>query len=552
MDRLTDTPRGVPMVDWNPLDWLGDRAQEGLADAWTATMISLWSAGMWLLETVFTILDRFLTPDLRDPGLAPLYGITVWISMVVALVIGLGQVGLAAIRRDGTTLGTLAVGLVQYGAVLACWVAVFAGIVLACAGLTTGLLDVLLGIEDFTGYPAGAGWPDQVGGTVAATALGMCALFLLLPAGFGFIVIMLVREAALLVLAATMPIAAAGTLGDGTRAWMWKSIRWFLAACLTAPLLALVLGLGVQITRAAFPDHTGSAVGDGAGFAAGTGGAAERAETVARIQDPSQAVAQSSQVGMAVVGCVLMVVACFCPMVLFRLLAFVDPGTGSGASFRSAMTANGGLGGLLGGRTPGGAGSGAATQTAGDGRAASEDSADAETANRFQSGAVAAFVPLGGVVAGGMRAMGAVAQHGASLGVDVMGQGGFGAQGYYDTTAPRQRAGGSPLRTRMQAHPDPDPDTGGDSGAGAGSDAGGGMDVGGLDARPNGGGTGSAFDEPGDRPDGDAGGMARGEAARPGVAHLPTPLGRRGPGPGSGGLDTGAAGEAGEGVVVLP
>jgi type IV secretion system protein TrbL len=549
MDRLTDTSRVVPMVDWNPLDWLGDRAQEGLADAWTATMISLWSAGMWLLETVFTILDRFLTPDLRDPGLAPLYGITVWISLVVALVIGLGQVGLAAIRRDGTTLGTLAVGLVQYGAVLACWVAVFGGIVLACAGLTTGLLDVLLGIEDFTGYPAGAGWPDQVGGTVAATALGMCALFLLLPAGFGFIVIMLVREAALLVLAATMPIAAAGTLGDGTRAWMWKSIRWFLAACLTAPLLALVLGLGVQITRAAFPDHTDSA-SNGGGFTAGAGGAAQRAETVARIQDPAQAVAQSSQVGMAVVGCVLMVVACFCPMVLFRLLAFVDPGTGSGASFRSAMTANGGLGGLLGGRTPGGAGSGAATQTAGDGRAASEDSADAETANRFQSGAVAAFVPLGGVVAGGMRAMGAVAQHGASLGVDVMGQGGFGAQGYYDTTAPRQRAGGSPLRTRMQAHPDPDPD--GDSGAGAGGDAAAGLDVGGLDARADGGGTGAALDEPGDQPDGDTGGTARGKAARPGAAHLPTPLGRTGPGPGSGGLDTGAAEEAGEGVVVLP
>ena len=65
---------------------------------------------------------------------------------------------------------------------------------------------------------------------------------------------MLVREAALLVLTATMPIAAAGALGEGTRAWMWKSIRWFLAACLTAPLLALVLGIGVQITRAAFPD----------------------------------------------------------------------------------------------------------------------------------------------------------------------------------------------------------------------------------------------------------------------------------------------------------
>ena len=64
----------------------------------------------------------------------------------------------------------------------------------------------------------------------------------MIPAAFGYLLIMLVREAALLILTATMPIAAAGALGDGTKAWMWKSIRWFVAACLTSPLLALVVG----------------------------------------------------------------------------------------------------------------------------------------------------------------------------------------------------------------------------------------------------------------------------------------------------------------------
>ena len=127
-------------------------------------------------------------------------------------------------------------------------------LVLASAGLTTGLLHDVLDIDGFAGYPAGAGWPDKVGGTVAATVLGLTSLLLLIPAGFGYVLIMLVREAALLVLTATAPIAAAGALSAGTRAWLWKSLRWFLAACLTAPLLALVLGLGVQITRAAFPD----------------------------------------------------------------------------------------------------------------------------------------------------------------------------------------------------------------------------------------------------------------------------------------------------------
>src|SRR3546814_18550741 len=72
---------------------------------------------------------------------------------------------------------------------------------------------------------------------------------------------MLVREAALLILVATMPVAAAGALGEGTRSWMWKSVRWFVAACLTSPLLALVVGLGVQMSRASFPEATTSPQG---------------------------------------------------------------------------------------------------------------------------------------------------------------------------------------------------------------------------------------------------------------------------------------------------
>ena len=68
--------------------------------------------------------------------------------------------------------------------------------------------------------------------------------------------------------------------------------------------------------------------------------------------------ANEAQVGMAVVGCVVFAIACFCPMVLFRLLAFVDPGTASGASFRTTLAANGGVSGLLSGRRSRGPGLG--------------------------------------------------------------------------------------------------------------------------------------------------------------------------------------------------
>ena len=119
-----------------------------------------------------------------------------------------------------------------------------AGLIAAASGLTKGILDTLLGVDSFSGYAAGDGFVDTVSGTVQAATLGICALFVLIPAAFGHMVIMLVRSAALLILTATMPIAAAGALSEGTKSWMWKSIRWFLACVLMEPLLALVLGNG--------------------------------------------------------------------------------------------------------------------------------------------------------------------------------------------------------------------------------------------------------------------------------------------------------------------
>lgn len=427
----------LPLIELDPFAWAGEKVKESLADSFTAMMMALWSAGLWLIDMVFGVIDQFTTPDVTDSGLGHLYGITLWVSFLVALMVGLGQIGLAAIRRDGRSLGSLGVGLAQYGAVVTGWVSVCAVLILGSAGLTRGLLHALLDIDKFAGYSASAGMPDHVTGTVQAAVLGMCALLLLVPAAFGYLIITLVREAALLILTATMPIAAAGALGEGTRAWLWKSVRWFLAACLTTPLLALVVGLGVQISRAAFPasaDTAGAAVVPDATLVSAT---AHASDTPAGI-------------GMAVVGCVIFLIACFCPMALFRLLAFVDPGTASGASLRTTMAANGGVSGLLAGRRgTADQGSGAAAAMSPDGRAASESSADAETANRFGSKVLSTFGAAGKVAGGAMQTVGSVAAHGASMSVDVMGQSGVGHQGYYDTTPRPRRGNAGPPRTRV-------------------------------------------------------------------------------------------------------
>ncbi len=416
----------MPLLDLNPFNDLGDAVRRGAADGWTAAMVSLWQAGLWLLDAAFALLDRFLTPDLADPGLADIYRVCLWLSLLLALVLGLGQVGLAAVRRDGSALGRTLVGVAQYGAVLACWTVVGAALVWATAGLTRGLLDATLGVRDFGGVTATAGWPTRIGGATAATALGLSSMLLLFPAALGYVLVMLVREAALVVIAVTLPISAAGVLGDATRAWFWKALRWFLASCLIAPLMALVLGVGVQVSRAAFPDAPRPR--SGALRSAAAAGAVPASE---------------SAVGMAVVGCVIVVIACFSPMVLFRLLAFVDPGTGSGATMRASLAANGGLGGLLSRGTGAGAapatGSGAATMGDDSGRAAGEATADTLTERRFPAMVGRVAGPAGGVVGAAMGSLGTVARAGSSLGADVLGATGVGPSGHYPAPDPGPR-----------------------------------------------------------------------------------------------------------------
>ncbi|GAW52557.1 uncharacterized protein PD653_3029 [Nocardioides sp. PD653] len=440
------------MIDLNPLHWLGDKAKETLADGFTSMMMAIWSGAMWLLKTAFSLIDSF-TPNVADPGLSKLYSVTLWIALVIALLVAFGQIGLAVIRQDGRGFGTLAAGVVQYGVVLCCWIGVCAGLIAAASGLTKGLLNSLLGVDSFSGYAAGDGFVDTVSGTTQAATLGICALFILIPAAFGHMVIMMVRSAALLILTATMPIAAAGALSEGTKSWMWKSIRWFLACVLMEPMLALVVGMGTQFAWAGMPDGQQSD------------------QHVQVFGQTLQVSDTSSNIGMSVVGSIIMLVACFMPMVLFRLLAFVDPGTASGASFRSTMSANGGVSGLLRGKKHAaeGSGSGAATETAADGRSSSEEGAESQTSGRWKAGlsnpgALAKGAgksvgrgltyPVrhpGKTLGGGMHAAGKIAQAGAAMSVDVLGQSGVGHQGYYPTDHDA-RQGAAHNRRHHQRH----------------------------------------------------------------------------------------------------
>jgi len=434
----------LPTGSWydqlNPFGYLAGAAGKVVADGWTAAMLGLWNAGLWAMRLVLNIMDAFLTPDLSEngPG-ADIYRTTFWIAGALVLVMVMIQFGVAAIRRDGKSLATLLVGGAQFTIVWAAWVAYGVAVIAACGGLTRALMGTLLKVSSWSAWQPWAPFTtgDIVDGTVA-TVLGLMGLLLWLAA-IGHLLVMLTRGGALMVLSATTPISAAGLVADAGRSWFWKSLRWFHAAAFTPVLMILVLGIGIQMT-------TGVANG---------------------LADKTQAA-----IGTALPGVILILISCFAPLALFKLLAFVDPGTSSGSAVRQGLAAQGGLQGLLGGMSGPGESSGAAASTDENGRSQGESAGEDSTSNRFTNAAGGLLGGLGAVgsaAAAGLGAMASVGAKGASIGADLTNQMSVGHHTYQPDFGGDKKKSNNAGRTQQseqegQGNGDPNgnpPDTGG-------------------------------------------------------------------------------------------
>ena len=409
----------------NPFEMMGSLAGKIVVDGWTAAMLAVWNGGLWVLRLVLGWVDSLLTPDLSEHGpAAELYRVTFWLAGVVLVIMAVVQIGIAAGRRDGKGLARVLVGVGQFAIVWGGWIGYTVAVTAACSGLTRALMESLMNV---TSWGAWQPWKPFDGKDITdaatATVLGMMGLLVWIAA-IAHVIVMLTRAAALMVIVATTPIAAAGLANDTTRAWFWKAFRWFHAAALTPVVVVLVTGIGMKFAE-------GVANGQSAG--------------------PLQAIAT------AVPAVVLICIASFSPLALFKLLAFVDPGTASGAAMRAGMASVGGMQGLLRGNPA--AGETAATQAEDSGRSAGEADTEGATSARIANtaGSAASFLGAAGALAAtGIGAMAKVATASAAVGADVTNQAGIGHNSYYpDYTG----SGGDGARANREARSDGD-DTG--------------------------------------------------------------------------------------------
>ena len=417
----------------------GEAAGKLVADSWTATMLGLWNAGLWVMRLVLRFVDALLTPDLSETGPgAAVYSAAFWLAGGLLLIMMLVQLGFAVARRDGQRLATVLIGSAQFLVVWAGWLTYGVAVVLACGGLTRGLMGVLLKVNSWSAWQP---WTDfevaDITDATVATVLGLLGLVLWLAA-IGHLLVMVTRAGALIVLAAMTPVTAAGLVSDAGRGWFWKSLRWFHAAAFTPVLMVVMLGVGVQLT-------TGVANG---------------------LTDSTQ-----KAIGTALPGVILMIIACFSPLALFKLLAFVDPTTNSGAALRQGLAATGGIRGLLSGRSQDPAGEAAGGgATGGDGRSDGETAAEGSTGSRFTAAEAGLLRTVGGAAgtaaAWGLGALETVASKGITIGSDLTNQMGVGHPSYQPdftgrgrgpnqtTPDPADQAQTAASRRRMPRRPD--------------------------------------------------------------------------------------------------
>ena len=324
---MPNIPNPINILSQN----LGGSLAAMAATAFDAAMKSLWDFSLSLLTGVLGVIDHLTVPNL-DPATGPLLSVmpaTIWTGGVLLVLLSFVQVGKAAMSGGGGLLH-LFKGIAQYMIITACALSILTTLVAAADAAARGILAAGLGAHSWQGITAAnAPWQNAVHG-VSGAGLGLIALLGVLPATIGLMVAALVREASILVIAATIPILAAGLVAEATARWFWTGLRWMFALIMLTPAVAIVITIGFKLAASA---------------SAGTG---------------RQSTDAGQQAVTAFIGAAVLLISVFCPLAMFKLFAFMDPGTPSGHSLRTTMASIG-----SGSSSPSGTATGAAAVNGG-------------------------------------------------------------------------------------------------------------------------------------------------------------------------------------------
>lgn len=289
-----------------------------LGSALDGLMRDIWTGTLALLRAVLGLVGELGSIDITPGGGAisnELWTTMLQLAGIIAMILFFAQLAATALNPRKNFL-TAATGPVQYGVALALSIALVAGLLGAADGLASLILTQGANVTDTAAAMDQLGLVDD-NNAVKATVLGILGIIGVLPLAIGYGITLIFRSASILVLVATIPITAAGLTNLATKHWFWRVSRWLLALIFLKPAFALCFALGAGVVAAS-------------GRTAGP----------TPLPPGAAAVAPADGTGVVtlLLGLGIMFVALFAPFALFRLFAFIEPGTQPHQAMMSAFS----------------------------------------------------------------------------------------------------------------------------------------------------------------------------------------------------------------------
>ncbi|MER5182637.1 hypothetical protein ABT009_30520 [Streptomyces sp. NPDC002896] len=301
-----------PMGGDSLSDWVGGQISKIARDALEEAAQYIGNAVVWLLEEFADIFNEASVINLDSTGIAEPMGIATALSAVIAVFLLLLQFGKVAISHQGGHAATAISGLAKWVVIsTAYWTVTTTALQLSDEISTwiinwsfdgggnggdaaTAAMKAQFG-KMFGGLIAGGAGASAVGGALI-TGQGLAASAVAVVIVIGIVCIlaigalwieMLLRQAGIMILVATMPIVLVGQMSEATKDWWPKARDALLALILMKPMIVFCFAIGFF------------------------------------------AIKQGEGVQNMIVGLVIFLMACFCWPVLAKFMTFSTLGAGA-------------------------------------------------------------------------------------------------------------------------------------------------------------------------------------------------------------------------------
>ncbi|MEV8396699.1 hypothetical protein [Streptomyces niveus] len=351
-----------------PVDWVGGKISSLAGDAMKEAAEHIGAAVVWLLEAFADAFNSSSTIDLGNTGIGKVTALTTALSAVLATFLLLLQFGKVGLSQSGEPAATAVIGLAKWAVVSSVYLtvtqtalswsdAVSTWIInFSFSGGGSGKGDATEAMQEqlgalFSGLVAvGGGTATAVGAVVVGKGLAAAAVAVVVVVGIICILAIaalwievLLRQAGIMIIMATMPITLAGQLSESTSEWWPKARNALIALVLMKPAIVLCFSIGFF------------------------------------------AMAEGKGIQNVIVGLVIFLLACFAWPVLGKFMVFTTNGGGSSMASGLISSVGSSASSALGGYQPDLGGAGMVGGGSGYTRALEKDTA--QTASSGSNGA---------------------------------------------------------------------------------------------------------------------------------------------------------------------